>query len=48
MTVYCVRLKLHHSGKEVERSFDSMTARNIFVIGMTAWADVLKEWEAVR
>lgn len=43
-TRYMLRLKLKVTGDVSEHSFDSMTARNLFIFTLGPWADVQEEW----
>lgn len=45
-TRYMLRLKLKVTGDVSEHSFDSMTARNLFIFTLGPWADVQEEWTA--
>ncbi len=46
MPTYYVRYRFHVTGKEVVRQFDTRLARALDIIAMTAWADLLAEWES--
>lgn len=43
MTTYCVRVRLA-GGVEKTQSFDSATARALWIISMTPYVDILEEF----
>lgn len=44
MTTYYVTYLVHHSDVRRSQSFDSMLERALFIISITPYARIIKEW----